>query len=282
MKIVSWNIERGYRPEETCRLLAELSADVCLLTEVDRGNRRTGGVDMFALLQERLGMAGRFALEFTEKESLWRRVIPLGGPGGGVHGNAVFARQPLENYRELRLPTAAPLHWDGSTLVPELFEPRSGARVAQVFELRVAGRSVSFINVHLENWRCGWDLRRRQLETALAAAPGPRVGAPGPERVLAGDLNPLGGVAATFAGLAPVSREVRTLRAFLAERGLGDPWADEEYTNFNYGTRAKLDWLCVSPGLVIEEKRSLRTPLSDHNCLLVRVGVSAGVGGAVL
>ena len=104
------------------------------------------------------------------------------------------------------------------------------------------------------------------METALAAAPGA-------ERVLAGDLNPLGGVLSTFAGLSPVNREVPVLRAFLAERGLFDPWADHEHTNFNYGTRAKLDWLCASAGLVVEEKRNLRTPLSDHNCLMARVFV---------
>lgn len=264
MKIVSWNIERGYRPDGICALLSGLEADVYLLTELDRGNRRTGGVDMFALLSERLGMPGRFAQEFEELESVWRRLIPKGGPGGGVHGNAVFSRLPISGYRELRLPTEPPLHWDGGTIVPELFEPRRGSRVAQVFELELDGRPVTFLNTHLENWRCGWPLRRRQLEAAMTLLDGRA-------RIVAGDFNCLEGILSTWAGGSPVNREVRLVREFLAERGLRDPWLDTDYTSFNFRTRAKLDWLCLSAGLEVVEKRNLRTELSDHNCLSVRV-----------
>lgn len=284
MQIVSWNVERGYHPDGICSLLAGLEADVYLLTELDRGNRRTGGVDMFALLSERLGMPGRFAQEFEELESVWRRLIPKGGPGGGVHGNAVFSRLPILGYRELRLPTEIPLHWDGGTIVPELFEPRRGSRVAQLFELELEGRPVTFLNTHLENWRCGWPLRRRQLEAGLALLDAPSgegrtagaCGGDGPvadgrERIVAGDFNCLGGILSTWAGGSPVNREVRLLRAFLAERGLRDPWLDTDYTSFNFRTRAKLDWLCLSAGLEVVEKRNLRTELSDHNCLSVRV-----------
>lgn len=267
MKVVSWNIERGYRPEETCRALAELEADVYLLTELDRGNGRTKGVDMFELIGRSLGLEGRYAREFEELDSVWRRVLPLGGLGGGVHGNAVFARAPLLDYRELPLPTADPLHWRGETVVPELFEPRRGGRKAQLFELEVGGRPVSFINIHLENWRCGWPLRRRQLEAALAAAKAP-------ELVLAGDMNCLEGIVGTFFGTA-VNREVRFLREFLGGRGLADPWADTAYTNFNYGTRSKLDWLCVSAGLELTGPENRRTGLSDHNCLSARLRVRA-------
>lgn len=270
MKIACWNIERGYRPEETCRKLKELDADVYLLSELDRGNLRTGNVDMFALIQDALEFHGHFAQEFEERDSPWRSLIPIGGRGGGVHGNAVFARMPLKDYREVRLPTADPLHWRGETIVPELFEPRSGGRVAQVFELAVDGRSVSFVNTHLENWRCGWEHRRRQLEAALAPARGGEV-------VVAGDLNCLEGVVGTMFG-GVVNREVRLLRSYLEGRGLRDPWADTDYTNFNWGTRSKLDWLCLSGGLEIVEKENLRTGLSDHNCLTARIRFGVGAG----
>lgn len=221
-------------------------------------------MDVFRVLEEGLGLPGRFAQEFEERESFWRRIIPTGGPGGGVHGNAVFTGLPIENYREHRLPTGAPLHWDGGTVVPELFEPRVGSRVAQVFDIPLAGRKVAFLNTHLENWRCGWGLRRKQLEAALSLVDAR-------ETVLGGDLNCLGGVIATAVGSAPVSREVRLLRSFLAEKGLLDPWNDTDYTNFNYLTRSKLDWLCVSQGLRVVEKENIRTGISDHNCLAVRI-----------
>jgi hypothetical protein len=93
-----------------------------------------------------------------------------------------------------------------------------------------------------------------------------------PERALAGDLNCLEGVVATMSA-APVNREVRVLREFLASRGLADPWADTDYTNFNYGTRSKLDWLCVSAGLELVDLENSRTDSSDHNCLSARLQI---------
>lgn len=264
LKIAAWNIARGYRPEEICRVLRVLEADVYLLSEVDRGNRRTGNVDVFRTLEESLGLAGRFAVEFEEKHSVWRTLIPQGGPGGGVHGNAVFSRLPMEDYREIRLPVGEKLRWEGTTIVPELFEPRNGSRVAQVFEARFEGTAISFVNAHLENWRCGWELRRRQLDEALSDVRGT-------ETVLGGDMNCLEGVLWTVGRTRPVNREVPVLRRRLAGKGLSDPWTDTDYTNFNFGVRAKLDWLCVSNGLEVVEKDSLRTGLSDHNCLAATV-----------
>lgn len=264
MTIVVWNIARGYHPGEICDFLSERKADVYLLSEVDRGNRRTRSVDMFQLLEESLGLSGRFAVEFEEKESVWRTLIPQGGLGGGVHGNAVFSRFPIKGYREFRLPTGDPLHWKGTTIVPELFEPRNGSRVAQVFESIIGETAISFVNTHLENWRCAWELRRRQLETALSDIRGT-------ETVVGGDMNCLEGILWTLGRKRPVNREVPILRGYLADKGLRDPWPDTAYTNFNYGVRSKLDWLCVSPGLEVVKKESLRTGLSDHNCLCVTV-----------
>jgi len=266
IRVVSWNIERGYRPKGLCRFLSALDADVYLLTELDRGNKRTRRVDLFRELEAALGIAGRFALEFEEKDSFWRQIIRQGGPGGGTHGNAVFSRFPMADYREVRLPVGARLKWDGSTLVPELFEPRSGSRVAQLFEANVQGRRVCFVNTHLENWRCGWDLRRRQLEAALA-------GARGDETVLAGDMNCLEGILCTLGRRRPVNREVSLLRGFLRSKGLRDPWPDTDYTCFNLGTRSKLDWLGISSGVEVLERALHRTGLSDHSCLVAELSL---------
>ncbi|MFC1705526.1 endonuclease/exonuclease/phosphatase family protein [Planctomycetota bacterium] len=264
VKIVSWNIERGYHPDETCAFLRELEADIYLLTEVDRGNRRTARVDMFERLRRSLGLAGHFAVEFTELESIWRRIIPKGGPGGGVHGNAVFSRLPMSEYRCVPLPTNDRLRWDGSTIVPELFEPRRGHRVAQLFEVQFGEGRMTVVNTHLENWRSDAEDRQTQLAAALRDVRGAEI-------VLAGDLNPLDGILKTLWPLRRVNREVPALRGYLASCGLVDPFADTDYTSYSLGSRAKLDWICVSPGLRVEGKWNLRTALSDHNCLVVEV-----------
>lgn len=262
MKIFSWNIERGYYPDAVAEVVRKASPDVALLTELDQGNERTAMVDMFARLGEALGpeYQGRFAVEFQEKPSLWRRVIPTGGPASGLHGNAVFARGPIEDYQEIRLPTRAPLTWTGGTIIPELFEPRDGGRIAQRFRFHHRGRPVWMINVHLENWRSSWDHRREQLDAALA-------GTEGQPRVLAGDLNPMEGVLATWRRSRGGYREVRALREYFAERGLSDPFPDTAYTLFSYGLRAKFDWIAISEELSGEALANKRTPWSDHNCL---------------
>lgn len=262
-RIVSWNIERGYFPDQTCHFLKSLNADLYLLTELDRGNKRTAEVDMFERLSNALDMPGQFAVEFIEHDSLWRSIIRQGGPGGGSHGNAVFSRLPMLNYRSVALPTNETLRWDGKTYIPELFEPRSGQRNAQVFELELGSGTVSFINTHIENWRCAWDHRKTQLSHALQSIEGPAV--------IAGDFNPIGGVTKTIGGRASVNSEVKKLRGFLEQRGLYDPFTNEDYTMFSWGTRSKFDWIALSKELKVVSKSNLRSPLSDHNCLVVEI-----------
>lgn len=64
---MTWNIRHGAGTdgrvdlERTAATLAGLVPDIVLLQEVDRGCRRSGGVDQAALLGERLGLASVFA-----------------------------------------------------------------------------------------------------------------------------------------------------------------------------------------------------------------------------
>jgi endonuclease/exonuclease/phosphatase family metal-dependent hydrolase len=262
LRVVCWNIERGYEPRAIVDRLAALDADLYLLTELDRGNARTAGVDMFAELEAGLGMPGLFALEFEELPSLWRRIIPQGGPGGGVHGNAVFSRVATRRSQTVALPTSSRLRWQGETWIPELFEPRRGGRVAQLVELELDGRPLTAINLHLESWRSDFSHRSGQIERALAACPeGPKV--------LAGDLNPLGGLWASAWPWRRVPREVAQLRAWLAARGFTDPFADRQATFRRFGLSGKLDWLACSPELEPLDWGLLPASPSDHACLWV-------------
>lgn len=264
MKIVSWNIKCGHYPEEIVDFLNKLQADIYLLTEVDRGNRRTQMIDMFAIMQDKLGLPGRFALEFEEHYSIWRSLIPISGQGGGVHGNAVFSKYAIENYREIKLPTNENLSWNGSTLFPELFDPRTGSRIAQVFDVRLNDRPVSIVNTHLECWRSNFQHRIEQLEAVVQHIKDQAA-------VLAGDLNPMGGVLSTWIGRSITNWEVPAFRKFFDTHGLSDPFSDRDHTLFNWGTRSKFDWVCVSPHLKVLGTENIKTRLSDHNCLVVEV-----------
>lgn len=264
MRIVVWNIERGYHAAAICRQLKELDADLYLLSELDCGNMRTGWVDMFGLIQETLQMPGHFAREFHELQSLWRFVLPVGGPGGGVHGNAIFSRLPMTNYRELRLPTNERLDWTGQTVVPELFEPRVGSRVAQLVDLEWDGLTVGILNTHLENWRGSWELRRQQLEATFSAC---RTG----PKILGGDLNPIEHAWQSLPPLCRVPPEIPKLRAFLKAREMTDPFSDDEPTCFPFQMELKLDWLAVSSHFTVVQRENIRTEYSDHNILVVDV-----------
>ena len=239
MRIVYWNIERGYHPDAIVQQLKALDADIYLLCELDRGVKRTNGVDMFTRIQEGLEMHGKYIREFEEIDSIWRRIIPWGGPGGGGIGNAVFSRYPIYNYRTIDLPVCSPLVYDRSTWIPELFKPRSGRRKAQIFQVDVEGVQLTIASMHLELWRSDWNHRREQLESAIREVKEENF-------ILAGDFNSVGG--ALFATLfrRPGLGEVKKTRNWLKQHDLEDPFLDSDTTSGRLGIRAKLDWIAAT------------------------------------
>lgn len=262
MRVVCWNIERGYRPSEIVDMLRTLDADIYLLYELDRGVKRTKGVDMFQLIGDGLGLTGKYIREFYEIESVWRKIIPWGGPGGGEIGNAIFSKYPIKNYSVIDLPLKGPLYYRRSTVVPELFQPRKGCRKAQLFTVTVDGHDLDIVSAHLELWRSNWEHRKQQLEAALQDTSSSR------HLLLAGDFNSVqGAVKATFG--FPRQGEVAQLRQWLAAKQLQDPFADWQTTSGRLGIRAKLDWMAASADLQVSAAKLQTTDLSDHACLVV-------------
>lgn len=167
MRIVSWNLERGYHPDKTADFLKELDADIYCVYELDRGVKRTNGIDMFQILKDKLNMNSYYVKEFEEIDSIWREIIPWGGAGGGEIGNAIFSKFEIKNYKTVELPTNSKLEYLGKTWIPELFQPRRGKRKAQVFEIEESGKVLNLATVHLELWKSNWMHRKLQLETAI-------------------------------------------------------------------------------------------------------------------
>ncbi len=267
MRIVSWNIERGYHPHAIVKQLQDLKADVYLLYELDRGNKRTHGVDMFTMIKEGLGLAGEYVREFKEIDSVWRRIIPWGGPGGGEIGNAIFSRYSILNYHSIELPTQSPLIYQRTTLIPELFQPRLGCRQAQIFEIETECGRLTVASAHLELWRAGWKHRLKQLDTVIQQINSKNV-------ILAGDFNNIGGALRASLLRDHGSGEVRHIRQWLKKQALTDPFDDIDTTCGRFGIKAKIDWIAGSATLKIEAVRLIHTALCDHSCLVVDYSMS--------
>lgn len=189
LRVVTWNIRHGAGKDgrvdlvRTARVLAALEPDLVLLQEVDRGCRRSGGVDQAAELGVALGMTALFGAhrEFD----------------GGEYGLAILSRLEPVSSRTLPL-TAAPrplialeARWrvPGSELVSDrrtLLEHADGA-----FEKRAPrphrqddpahGMELRTVCVHLVDTVEERTAEARAVRAALEAEPGPAL--------VAGDFN---------------------------------------------------------------------------------------------
>lgn len=232
--------------------VASLDADVLALQEVDRGQPRSGGLDLTAVAAEALGaVAHRFepALLGTPG-GVWRPAT--GGAGdpsepGPAYGVGLVSRFPVESWHVVRLPAApvrSPVPLPGTRRVVWLKdEPRVGLAAVLATpsgRLTVATTHLSFVP--------GWGLvQLRRLVRELRRLPGPRV--------LLGDLNLPGPVPAWTSGWRPLVRG----RTFPAP-----------------GPRLQLDHVLADgplPGPVSGEVR--RLPVSDHLAVVVDVGRGA-------
>lgn len=89
LRLVSFNVERGYELARVVSLLKSLDPDIVALQECDWGCERSGSVDVSREIAKALKFAGAFVAEFEEIDSPARSERDA---GGGLHGNAVLCR----------------------------------------------------------------------------------------------------------------------------------------------------------------------------------------------
>ena len=175
VRLVQWNVERGYKFDDVLATLRTLDAKVIAIQEADWGCARTGGRDVAGDLAAALRLNLAFVSEFDEIES------PLRSPrdaGGGAHGQAILTKFDFaETPRAILHPPA--IDWDaGGVMVGDkpsrrpprthalaAREPRLGGRVALTAALAVPGSTTPILHVysaHLEVF-CGVVGRLRQL-----------------------------------------------------------------------------------------------------------------------
>jgi endonuclease/exonuclease/phosphatase family metal-dependent hydrolase len=249
LRVLSWNIERGYAPERLIETLRALEPDVACLQEVDWGNERTRKADVLELLARATGLYGLYGIEFLELPS------PLRGTalaGGGVTGNAILTRFPPDRAFRVELPQS--LDWQGSGAgLPRSVrqsleqERRIGRRFGLAVSLRLGRHRLDLCSAHFEDKLGGIAGRWAQFQAAAAALGGEAT-------VIAGDFNTFDCRLArlrtadcdlTALGKPPGLNEAAWWRRrLLPPTGYADPFSEAGWT-FKVPPlfRAKLDWI---------------------------------------
>ncbi|MEP1124271.1 MAG: endonuclease/exonuclease/phosphatase family protein [Ilumatobacter sp.] len=159
LRIVSWNIEFGLRPDEAARDLTEhedlIGADLVLLQEMDRPGSE--------LVAAALGFDHAYAAA---------AVFP--GTGREL-GNAILSRSPLSGVREISLPHTA--RFGGQ------------ARSALTATIDVGGVAVAAYSVHAETVLLRYARRLDQYATVVADL---ERFAPATPVIVGGDFNTVG------------------------------------------------------------------------------------------
>jgi endonuclease/exonuclease/phosphatase family metal-dependent hydrolase len=242
--------------ERVAGAVAELDADVLGLQEVDRGQPRSGRLDLTAIAAAALGAtAHRFAAAVVgtpgEGWQPWRsdddNVHPL-------YGIALLSRYPVRRWHITQLrpaPIRSPVWVPKTGVVLLKDEPR--VLLAAVLDtpagpLTVATTHLSFVP--------GWNVR--QLRTAVRALRG----LPGP-RILLGDLNLPAGPVRAITGWRPLARRP---------------------TYPSNAPRAQLDHVLADPRGAdgLGEVVGAGTPaaaVSDHRPLVVELAAGRSAGG---
>lgn len=216
-------------------LVRETGADLVLLQEVDRGTRRSGGVDQLAELARATGLYGAFG------RTLWYQ--------GGAYGVALLSRTPILAHRVVSLPNDPPQARAGGSR-----EPRGVLHA--VVALPRGGR-LHVLNTHID---ASADDRFRRQEMAALTALADSLLREGVAVLVGGDMN---------------SEPGSAVQRMAAHGRLHDAWGrcgrGAEHTFPAAAPAKRIDYLYLTGELRCTEARVLASDASDHRPLLVHV-----------
>ena len=244
IRVVSWNIDRGWQLQRVIEFLASEKADILLLQEVDLNAKRTHHANVAREIAQKLQMNYVFGREFQE--------LTQGTPASpAYHGQATLSRWPLSNFRVIRFQNQSNF-WRPHWFLPEIspFQERIGGRLALVSEANIAGKTVVTYNLHLES-KNNDSLRCSQLEEVLTDA---RRYTPNTPALLAGDFN----LDVSTEPAAAAIREAKFDDAFLNHHAPSTP------RSF-FGSGRNIDWIFIRGALRHREQQVHRSvSASDH------------------
>ena len=223
IRVVDWNIDRGFQLGSIIDFLGDANADILILQEVDINARRTNRLNIAQEIARKLRLNYVFGREFVE-------LTQGSNTSPAYHGQATLSRWKISNSRILRFREQSDFwkpRWYLPTLAP--FQERLGGRIALVTEINISSVSLVTYNLHLES-RANDDLRLAQLDEVLRDA---RANQAARLTVIAGDLNldaskvsPADAVARYgFINAVPTDRLATTPARHLFEPGRHIDWA---------------------------------------------------------
>jgi endonuclease/exonuclease/phosphatase family metal-dependent hydrolase len=179
IRILSWNIERGFKLPAIADFLRSFAADLILLQEVDLNVDRTQYRDIARELASSLSLNYVLARGFQEL-----RRMRHGTPA--YQCLATLSPWPLSCGRIIYFQRQSGF-WKPRWYVPQIgvFQRRLGGRIALQVEAQIDDRKVRAYNLHLES-KGKNDLRLEQLQQLLTDAKQHAVPSP---VVIGGDFN---------------------------------------------------------------------------------------------
>jgi endonuclease/exonuclease/phosphatase family metal-dependent hydrolase len=157
IRIVSWNIDRGFHLDRIIQTLRQERPAICLLQEVDWHDRRSGDRDVGRRIAQTLRFNYAYGTAFQE--------LSQGVDGRpGLQGQATLTIAPILKSRVLRFSHQSPF-WQPHAIIPNipLFQRRLGGRIALITELSLFGERLLVYNLHLES-RSGGRIQSAQLQ----------------------------------------------------------------------------------------------------------------------
>ena len=200
VKVMQWNIERGYKYPEIVSACLKEQPDIICLQEIDINCERSGCRDVIQDLARELGMNAVMVVEFIELHHGCRsranavRNSDLKNDCG-FHGNAILTKWDIANVEPI-LHKYQPFNWarDGHIVN----EPRTGARYSLAANIETPhGYPLRCYSVHLEVF-CGITGRLAQFSEILRDSR--RHSKETPSQIIGADLNTM---AHGIARLAP-------------------------------------------------------------------------------
>lgn len=265
LKILNWNIERGYNLPTILNYLKEQDADILCLQEIDWNNKRTGNKDIGLEIAKALNMVGYFGIEYFELESPLRDAKLQ---GGGVHGNMILSKVKPSNVYRVELPQFQDWynHPEG-TSKRYIKEKRIGGRFALCAEFPGKEKPLTICTVHFENVNSGVAGRLASLDSLLAGIHNDS------HLVIAGDLNTFDNKIARLIGFSNKSQRLNQCgntnececwkTKLIPERNLQDPFSCEQWTYKVSAFKAKLDWI-LTRGCTVKDFSQDDFNTSDH------------------
>ncbi|MEJ2488157.1 MAG: endonuclease/exonuclease/phosphatase family protein, partial [Anaerolineales bacterium] len=269
LKVLNWNIERGFSPAELLTYIRKEDPDIVALQEVDWENERTDNLDVLEYMANELNMKGYYSIEFFEIDSPYRA---KSNGGGGVHGNAILTKIKPTNVYRIELPVY--YDWENPPKGAEFYakiEKRIGKRFAICADFKFNTELLTVCSTHFEDKKGGVKGRIDQLNTIIETLNHQS----GSEsiKIIAGDMNTLDNWLVRMIRLSKKSEgggkpwfvsECKWWKSeIIPKTSFRDPFTCKDWTHKVTALyRQKLDWILVS-GALIE-----KTGIGDFHWLL--------------